>query len=280
MSIPKDILDQNPSLSEWSILTAYRGSMAHGMWTSPKDNPNSIDDRDVISIVVPPLEYYIGFHKEFGSKGTTEIKKNEWDILIYELRKTINMLYKGNPNILSLLWTDDNYIISQTPAGEILRNHRDIFVGRHVYQSFIGYAKAQFVKMERGAYRGYMGERRKALVDKYGYDVKCGAHLIRLLRMGIEFLSTGQLQVDRGNYDAAELLSIKHGEWSLEKVRSEAGHLFRRAEDVYDKCTLPDHPDPEVIGKLCMEIMCDTLSDRMKMIEAPGNKFIIYGMNS
>ena len=49
-----------------------------------------------------------------------------------------------------------------------------------------------------------MGEKRKAIVRKYQYDVKNAAHLIRLLRMGIEFLETGELRVFRA-MDAEEL---------------------------------------------------------------------------
>jgi hypothetical protein len=45
--------------------------------------------------------------------------------------------------------------------------------------------------------------------------------------MGIEFLRDGELNVMR--YDAPELLAIKHGEWSLERIKAEAEHLFRRA---------------------------------------------------
>ena len=42
------------------------------------------------------------------------------------------------------------------------------------------------------------------MVWKYQYDVKNAAHLIRLLRMGTEFLETGRLQVYRTT-DADEL---------------------------------------------------------------------------
>jgi hypothetical protein len=42
-----------------------------------------------------------------------------------------------------------------------------------------------------------MGEKRKAMVRKYQYDVKNAAHLIRLLRMGAEFIESGNLQVYR-----------------------------------------------------------------------------------
>jgi len=53
--------------------------------------------------------------------------------------------------------------------------------------------------------------KRRELVRRLGYDAKNAAHLIRLLRMGIEFLTEGTLHVER--VDAPELLDIKHGAW-------------------------------------------------------------------
>jgi len=63
-----------------------------------------------------------------------------------------------------------------------------------------------------------MGTKRKMLVEKYGYDCKNAAHLIRLLRMGVEFLKDGRLYVMRE--DAKQLIEIKRGEWTLEQVKA------------------------------------------------------------
>ena len=71
--------------------------------------------------------------------------------------------------------------------------------------------------MERNACKGYMGEKRKRLVEKFGYDTKNASHLIRLLRMGMEFLVDGELHVERE--DAKELLRIKGREAFEAKVR-------------------------------------------------------------
>ena len=86
-----------------------------------------------------------------------------------------------------------------------------------------------------------------------GYDTKNAAHLIRLLRMSIEFLNEGQLHVKRE--DAAELLSIKKGKWKLKQVKEEAIRLFKRAEDTYDRSDLPIMPKRENINVLCMVIL-------------------------
>ncbi|MBE3101242.1 MAG: nucleotidyltransferase domain-containing protein, partial [Firmicutes bacterium] len=93
MAIPKNILQDHPCLSEWSILTAYRGSISHGMYV-PKNDPNCIDDKDVMAICIPPVNYYYGL-QEFGSRGTKEIKIDEWDIVVFEFIKAMRLLKAG-----------------------------------------------------------------------------------------------------------------------------------------------------------------------------------------
>jgi hypothetical protein len=116
--------------------------------------------------------------------------------------------------------------------------------------------------MTHGSQQGYMGDKRKRIVERFGYDTKNAAHLIRLLRMGIEFLRDGEMRVDRGGLDATELLEIKHGEWTLEQVQAEAKRLFAAAEDAHDRSRLPLRPDRERVEELCLHIVGATLEER------------------
>lgn len=225
----------------------------------PSTDPNSIDDKDVMAVSVPPLEYYFGL-QEFGSRGTQEIKRHEWDIVVYEARKFIKLLAQGNPNVLMMLWLNDNLYIKITDAGRLLIDNRRAFVGRHAYKAFIGYARNQLHRMTHLAFEGYMGTKRKTLVEKFGFDCKNAAHLIRLLRMGIEFLKDGQLYVQRE--DAKQLLEIKRGEWTLEQVRAEAEHGFQIAEQAYLASTLPVGPDVDLINKLAVEVVSMAFKSR------------------
>jgi hypothetical protein len=258
MSIPKDIIWEYPGLGAWSILTAYRGSIAHGMYV-PKNDPNSIDDKDVMAVCVPPIEYYFGL-RVYGSRGTQEIKRNEWDIVVYEARKFISLLAQGNPNVLMMLWLEPNYYLHKSAAGQLLLTHRRCFVGRHVYRAFTGYAYSQLHKMTHNAFEGYMGQKRKQLVEQYGYDCKNAAHLIRLLRMGVEFLRDGELYVLRP--DAAQLLEIKRGEWTLEQVKAEADRWFKLSEQAYLESKLPSSPDIEVINRLAVDTVRVAFAER------------------
>jgi predicted nucleotidyltransferase len=255
VSVPRDLVAENPGLGDWCILHGWRGSVAHGMFV-PSTDPNSIDDKDTMAVCVPPVEYFLGL-SDYGSRGTKEIKRDEWDIVVYEVRKMIRLLAQGNPNVLALLWLPPSLYLKRTDAGRLLIENRDVFVGRHVYQPFVGYAKGQLHRMTHfpDVKQAYMGEKRAALVEQYGYDTKNAAHLIRILRMGIEFLRDGELIVDRGGYDAVELLEIKRGEWPLERVLEESARLFRRADDVYDRCALPQRPDRERVNRLCVEVV-------------------------
>lgn len=256
MAIPRGITSQYPELGEWSIIQAYRGSIAHGMYV-PASDPNSIDDKDVMGVIVPPTEYYLGL-KNYGNKGTREIKQDEWDIVVYEARKFISLLSQGNPNVLMLLWLlPKNYLIL-TPPGQMIIDNRKLFVGRHVYKAFTGYAYGQLHRMTHHAYEGHMGTKRKALVDKYGYDCKNAAHLIRLLRMGAEFLKDGELEVERR--DANQLLEIKLGQWTLDQVQKEADWGFKMAEMAYHNSTLPAGPDLEKISELTVEVVRSALA--------------------
>lgn len=252
MSIPRAITDGIPALGPWCALSGYVGSISHGTYRPPND-PTSTDDKDAMAFCVLPSEYYLGL-SSFGSRGTMEVKRDEWDIVIYDIRKAMSLLMQGNPNVLCMLWLSPQYRLTTSPAGQLLLDYRGAFVGKHVYNSFVGYARGQLHRMTHGACLGYMGAKRKALVSEFGYDTKNASHLIRLLRMAIEFLMTGELQVER-TMDASELVDIKRGRWTLEQVQAEATRLFAQADEAFVRSTLPEKPDRNMISRLCEDVI-------------------------
>jgi predicted nucleotidyltransferase len=233
-----------------TILLGYRGSIAHGMYI-PSSEVDSIDDKDIMGVCIPELNNYLGFSK-FEQK---EKMYKEWDSVVYEIRKYFRLLLKSNPNVMSLLWLEPNMYIKKTPLGARLIENRELFVSKQAYHSFNGYAYGQFKRMTHFKHEGYMGEKRKELVTRFGYDTKNAAHLIRLLRMGIEFLTEGRLYVHRK--DSEQLLAIKRGKWTLDKVKDEAEHLFRLAEEAYVASKLPNEPNREEAERLLIGIILD-----------------------
>ena len=255
-SFPVEMYAKHPVLNVGGcILLGYRGSIAHGTY-EPNTEPGSIDDVDLMGICVPDIEYYFGL-RQWGSRGTREIMDDPWDIVLYEARKAISLLAKSNPNVRSLLWLPDELYIHLEDAGRLLIEHRRLFATKAAFKPLIGYAHSQLSKMERAACKGYMGEKRRRLVEQHGYDTKNAAHLIRILRMGIEFLRTGELEVQRR--DADELLEIKHGEWTLDEVKASARFLFSVAEEAHAAAPLPEAPDMDAINGLCRLVVSEHL---------------------
>jgi len=95
-------------------------------------------------------------------------------------------------------------------------------------------------------------EKRSELEEKFGYDTKHAMHLVRLLRMGVEALETGEIVVLRP--DAQELLAIRNGSWTYEEVVEYAEMMDAKVRDeLYPKTTLPKKPDIKLAAKLVME---------------------------
>lgn len=234
-------------LKEHSILIGHVGSHSHGTYLPAKKG--GIDDIDIQGVVVPPKEYYLGL-KQWENLN---VWVDEYDIVMYEARKFMKLLLKNNPNVLGLLWLEPNLYVKKTSAGELLIKNRDIFSSKAAYKSFSGYAYSQFRKMEHCAFEGYMGEKRKALVREFGYDTKNAAHLIRLLRMGMEFLASGQLNVMR--QDAGQLIDIKQGKYTLTEVKEMANKLFEKTEEAFIHSKLPNLPDTDKAEKILIEII-------------------------
>ncbi len=95
--------------------------------------------------------------------------------------------------------------------------------------------------------------KRGALEEQFGYDTKHAMHLVRLLRMGEEILSTGKVIVKRP--DADELLAIRDGAWTYEEIVEYAEHMDDRVRNVLYKTTdLPKKPDIKFAANLLMEV--------------------------
>lgn len=239
-----------------SILFGYRGSQAHGTWRPPTD-PTSIDDVDLMGATIGPIEQYLGF----PGQETWERMEQEtstgllYDIVVYDIRHFVRLLCKCNPNVLGMLWLKPNYYTHLTNHGRLLIENRDLFSSKEAYNSFTGYAYSQLHKMTHGAHQGYMGDKRKKLVDEFGYDTKNASHLIRILKMGIEFMATGQLNVMRE--DNIYLVDIKKGLFTLKYIQDEANRLFQVAETALANSKLPDKVDQKKAEALLVKILSE-----------------------
>jgi len=115
---------------------------------------------------------------------------------------------------------------------------------------------------------GTLITRRNGRVAIHG-NSKHGSHLFRLLRQAREILEKGEVNVWRGGIDAEEILAIRHGGWSYERLVEWAeaedaalGALYRERAYV-----VPRAPDRAAIDRLCCELVEAALAGN---VSAPG----------
>lgn len=98
-------------------------------------------------------------------------------------------------------------------------------------------------------------KKRAPMEEKIGYDAKHAMHLIRLMSMGYEILSTGKVNVDRTGIDAEFLKEIRNGSWKFEAVEDYANQMEIKLSETLKFSTLQDSPNREAIDNLCVEII-------------------------
>lgn len=96
--------------------------------------------------------------------------------------------------------------------------------------------------------------KRAAMEEKYGYDCKHAYHLVRLIRMCKEILTTGKVLVKRP--DREELIAIRNGAWSYDQLIEFADSEEQELNELYNSCSiLPNYPDKIKLDKLCIELV-------------------------
>lgn len=96
--------------------------------------------------------------------------------------------------------------------------------------------------------------KRAALEAKFGYDLKHGTQLVRLLRLGKEALQTGKLQVKRTHIDREELMAIKAGAWTFDQLIDYADKTEEEVKEAYKNSKLPNQPNINLLNSLCIEL--------------------------
>ncbi|MFT7519868.1 MAG: putative nucleotidyltransferase [Kiritimatiellia bacterium] len=141
---------------------------------------------------------------------------------------------------------DDNLI-------EILRDERRYNSAMGEWQRFCNWKRSR-------------NPERAALEAQHHYDTKHGAHLVRLMRMAHEILTTGEVHVWRGAGgpdDAQELLDIRAGRWSYEHLMEWCTRQDLQLEQTYltREYSIPVAPDRPAIDALCTELVERALRD-------------------
>ena len=115
------------------LYLVVRGSHAYGT-----NLPTS--DTDYAGVFVQDMDSILGM------SYVEQVNDDNNDIVIYELRRFLELLAKNNPTILELLNTPEDCVIYKDPAFDVIFENRDKFLTKVCSQSFGGYAVAQIKK--------------------------------------------------------------------------------------------------------------------------------------
>ncbi len=115
------------------LYLVIRGSQAYGT-----SIPSS--DTDFGGVFIQSMDDIFGF------KYKEQINDDKNDLVLYELKRFLELCSMNNPNILELLNTPEECILYKHPVFDLVLNDRDNFISKKCSNSFGGYAKQQISK--------------------------------------------------------------------------------------------------------------------------------------
>lgn len=255
MRVVEEILTYGfPSERARLIHALVGGSQLHGV------KLEGTDDRDLYGVYIDKPEKCLWQKFEHfvtsTAPATVRNQAGDVDVICYSLRRFASLAAAGNPTILHMLFTpaDEAEIEWGTLVGS-----RTLFLAKAHARKYRGYADAQLRRMMGHDSRGKHGQRPE-LEKKFGYDVKAAMHVLRLLHEGIQFVNTGWVTLPRPEGERAELLAVRRGEWSGERVLGEAYRLFAKLDSAVEHSPLPEEVNVEAVRKLVTEIYLDAWS--------------------
>jgi hypothetical protein len=163
-------------------------------------------DWDVRGVTVAPKSYWVGART--FEHVEAQMPECGLDIVIYDLRKWLQMAINVNPNVVETLYVqpDSGNALHVAEAWHWIRGRTLPLISRRAHAGYHGYATSQIKKMvvKQGNKTG-----RRDLVEQFGFDSKFAMHGFRLARQGLELLTTGTMTFPRP--DASWLRQIRDG---------------------------------------------------------------------
>ena len=163
------------------------------------------------------------------------------------------------------MFTPHHCITHISPIAQIVRDNRKIFLHKGAWHKFKGYAFSQMSKMK--SKEPPIGKR-KVIVEEFGFDLKYGYHLVRLISEVEQILTEGDLDLLRNK---EMLKAIRAGDWTLEQVEDYFTTKEKHLEEVYITSKLQHTPDEKAIKQLlmdCLEHYYGNISDSVVNVDS------------
>lgn len=234
-----------------TLIKGLVGSHAYGYATESSD-------KDYMSVYIAPVTHYFGLDR-FETKASVTESEDNTD---YEFLKFVKLCVNFNPNVIPLLYTDLEVTYDDYYCYKYLLENRALFVTNRAYNTLVGYAISQKEKAAKNI-TGKLGEKRKTLIEKYGYDVKAAAHTIRLMKTAIHLFKYNEVRLD---ISAEECAEFRSGKFSVEDFNNRFYVLKDKVQSVFLESKLPNEPDLDKINNMCVKILGSVHYDKYEQL--------------
>lgn len=154
------------------IMLCVTGSRMYGTHYEKGEHPlipDYVSDFDYRGVFVPHEDEKLGLGKEIEQISPSPEKKTEIalndelitelnskglnlekgsDIVLFEVRKFIKMGMEQNPNILDMIFTDEEATIYKNSKANKILNNKEEFLSKNVINRFVGYAEQQLHRIK------------------------------------------------------------------------------------------------------------------------------------
>lgn len=155
------------------------------------------------------------------------------DYQIHEVKKFCDLLLKGNPAIIEMLFTDR--FMWFDPKWKPLHANRNKFLSQAVVKQYLGYSQAQLQRLRHG----------KPVHSKGGLPgEKWCYHMVRVAWDAERIALGGEPKVWKEGEEKEKLMAIRTGLWTVEQAVQEAEVTIARIE-AKKPWPLPEHGDEE-----------------------------------
>lgn len=220
------------------------GSEAYGV-------SQDASDRDIYGWCIPPKDLvFPHLAGEIHGFGTQIQRFEQWqqhhvessgrnhDLAIYNVIKYAQLCLENNPNMIDSLFVPERCVVFATSAGQVLRDARRKFLHRGAWHKFKGYSYSQMKKVRDADGNSRTGKR-KEIIEKFGWDVKFGYHVVRLLDEVQQILVEGDVNLER---NSEQLKAVRRGEWTFEQLQAWFDARIPVLEEAYSRSKLPWGP--------------------------------------
>lgn len=232
-----DFLRTNKQLADNLMLLTITGSRAHG-------TQNEQSDLDLRGVAFETKQDI------FGLSHFEQYVDQDTDTVIFGFKKLVTLCLNANPNTLEIICSPQEYILSETEDGKLLRNNIDLFLSKKIIQSYHHYAASQkhimLHELPLVAHR----------TDQEHYKQKCNkatSHVIRLLITGINLLG-GKHGAPLGKEEITLLINLRNNQHTLTEMIKIIEDYEAQFHTAALKTQLPEKPQYAAVEELMIAL--------------------------